>query len=100
MYRNVVRYCPGQGKNSVMHADWLKTLKCDVMIASNSKLMIRTCRATVSKSNKWLCLQWLHARPTIIMALNFVKNERPVPCPDHKVTNYLIIVSFGQYQRY
>ena len=74
------------------------SLRHNSALNSKHSSVLRARRATVSKSNKRLCLQWLHARSTIIMALNsyfcFAK-KRPVPCPDHRVINCIITVSFG-----
>ena len=117
--RTLLPYC--QGSNSVMQSDWLKSFEYDEVIEhyysiipahddtthsfkfespSKHRSVLRTRRATTSNSNKWLRLQWLHARPTVILALKsyfyFVNNERHVPCTDHRVIHYIINNCFLQ----
>ena len=72
----------GQDSNSVMQTN------------SKHRSVLQTRRATVSKSNKWLRLQW----PAIIFALKpyfyFVKSEWPEPCPGHRVINYIMVINY------
>ena len=83
--------------NSVLQADWLQTFECDVVMGHyypgmparyvttsfefETKIgasMLQHRRAAVSKSST-ASLQWLHARPTMILALKsyfyFVKTK-------------------------
>ena len=101
--------------------DWLKTFECDVMIGyfytvvpthfvttqlriqntvqhfEHVEQQIRTAASSLVCNGFMLGQRSFRLNCDIFTLL---KNEKPSPCPGHKVINYVITVSFEEYQKY